>query len=80
MRVSIDRDDPGFCGGTLFHNRVHLDGVEQTHVITADDVKGEIVRFLIGQDGKPVRNPVTREVMRETLRGLVQINGRNPTR
>jgi hypothetical protein len=77
MRVSLDKDDPGFCGHTLLQNRVFLDGEEQPHVITADDEKGEIVRFLIGVDGKPVRHPFTREPMRETLRGRVQIEGRS---
>jgi hypothetical protein len=72
MRASIDRDDPSFQDGAM-KARIFLDGVEQKHAITADEDRGIVVRFLIGADGKPVRQPVTRELMRETVSGVVRI-------
>jgi hypothetical protein len=77
MRISLDRDDPRFLPSALAA-RVYLDGELQDHVITADDERGEVIRFLIGIDGKPVRNPANRELMRETLRGSVRIEWPKP--
>jgi hypothetical protein len=48
LRISLDRDDPGFQGDDLLGARIFLDGIEQRHVVTADEEQGIIVRLYVG--------------------------------
>jgi hypothetical protein len=73
MRISLDRDDPGFQGGDLLRARIFLDGIEQRHVVTADEEQGIIVRFYLGIHCGPMRQPATGELMLETVKGVVRI-------
>lgn len=40
MRISVDRDDPGFCNTARFV--VTLDGRPELHAITADEELGTV--------------------------------------
>lgn len=70
MRLSVDSDDPGYQPWAVGCKcRVLLDGIERSHVITADEERGMLVRFVtplrVAPDGKSVE--------RETLHGIVAI-------
>lgn len=51
MRVSVDEQDPGYSPGLIGRTRVTLDGVEQRHVVTADDVEGIVVTAEVSDSG-----------------------------
>lgn len=51
MRVSTDKDDPGY-GPDIFRVKVWLDDVPQKACVTADEEQGYIERCMSGPDGK----------------------------
>lgn len=78
MRVSVLKDDPGHEAFVHMFSRgsvvVLLDGVEQQHVVTADDVEGTVCRHVLDPDGNPQVDPANQnEVWCETVAGLVSI-------
>lgn len=75
MRVSVDKDDPGFIGigPTTPRYRVYLDDREVKLVITADDEAGIVICHKVDENGRAVLGPVPYELASETLRGRVRI-------
>lgn len=81
MRISCLKDDPGhvaflnmFARGEIV---VSLDGVDQRHVVTADDEAGTVLRHVLDANGEAQldpKNPV--EVWCETANGSVEISVR----
>lgn len=51
--------------------RVYLDGVEQIHVVSANDAKGWIERYITDADGLVA--PAGNEIAREHLKGKVRL-------
>ena len=84
MRVSIDRDDPGYeaysnivTRGNII--RVFLDGVEQHHVLTADEEAGSVLRHVLDASGNAQADPSNPEdVWIETVTGNVQVTHELP--
>lgn len=75
MRLSIDKRDPGFSHRAVgLKARIYLDGVEQTYAVTADEEEGLIVRYKLGDNGRPIRDEEQRGFVLETARGKVQID------
>lgn len=70
MRVSVDKDDPGYSPQHM-GAKVFLDGIERSQVVTADEEQRLIIRYVTDQKGRLVidRNGV----LRETLVGDVRI-------
>ncbi len=54
MRVSVDKNDPGYVEDYLYY-RVFFNGEETNLVITADEEKGLIVCYATDENGKVVR-------------------------
>jgi hypothetical protein len=79
MRVSINKDDPGFdayqaarAAGKSVH--VYLDGVEVKACLMADDDLGTVTRHVLNADGQVQIDPEKRdEVWTETVNGKVEI-------
>ncbi|MNV42787.1 hypothetical protein D3C71_1344740 [compost metagenome] len=75
MRLSIDKRDPGFSHRAVgLKARIYLDGVEQTHCVTADEEEGLIVRYRLNEAGKPIVDEANEAFVLETARGKVQID------
>lgn len=55
-------------------SRVLLDGVEQSFVITADEDRGYIVRYVRDQAGRLHLNEDRTEVVREQVSGAVRVD------
>lgn len=76
MRISIEKTDPGFRRWAEISARyavgVTLDGVEQSKVLTADELTREVKRYATDRDGNLVLNGD--EVETETLQGFVKIH------
>lgn len=73
MRVSIDKDDPGYVEDYLFY-RVFFNGEETNFVITADEEKGLIVYYATNKYGKVVRkHGKAGALLRRQLHGDVRI-------
>lgn len=71
MRISSDRDDPGYMTWVLHGwRRVLLNGIELRYVVTADDETGEVTRLAQNDKGEFIIE--NDEVRRETLRGKVE--------
>lgn len=78
MRASCRANDPGFS--TWVKHRpltIFLDGVEQTEVVTADDVEGIVVKLRRDERGEYVLNAKRDAVETEELRGRVEIRFRS---
>jgi hypothetical protein len=79
VRVSSDRDDPGYAEYLAGMRRgvvwdVELDGVLLTNdCVTADEERGEVVRNVRDLHGRLVIDKSSRSVKRETLRGTVKL-------
>lgn len=74
MRVSIDKDDPGYSPLAVGPGiRVLLDGTERTHVVVADEEGRTLVRFATDERGRVKLNAARDSAERETLRGEVAI-------
>jgi len=75
MRISCDRDDPGYVEYVKLRPivpRVFLDGVEIKEVITADEEAGMLIRYLRGMDGLiRVEKGIA---VREVLYGRVELH------
>lgn len=71
MRVSIDKDDPGFRPDADKW-RVRLDGMLALNVITADDVKGYVVRYQTNADGLFIHDDQKRPRI-ERINGRVEL-------
>lgn len=53
--------------------RIMVDGVEMKEVIEYDCEAGLIVRFKLGEDGRPMLNAKRDEIVRETVHGIVTV-------
>lgn len=74
MRISADPNDPGFANFKQGRPvKIYLNGDLVGHVITADDVTGEIVRMVTGPGGAYIKDPSGTQMMQEVLRGIVHI-------
>jgi hypothetical protein len=73
VRVSIDRDDPGYVANAR-KIKVYLDGKLVRYVVTADEQRRIVIAFKTDADGCPMLNPARNEVMREELHGDVRID------
>ena len=70
MRASVDKDDPGYAPHSI-GAKVFLDGVQRSHVVTADEEKRLIVRYVTDEKGRFKIDGDN--VRRETLYGDVRI-------
>lgn len=73
MRLSTDPQDHGYIGGCPGKARVLLDGIERADVVTADEERRELVRYVRDSAGRLVVNLRSGEIQRETLYGAVVI-------
>lgn len=73
MRLSTDPTDPAYIGGCPGKVRVLLDGIERTDVVTADEERRELVRYVRDSQGRLMVNLRSGEIQRETLYGAVVI-------
>ena len=74
MRISVDKDDPGYRDWLLGSRaRIWLDGIEITHVITADEEAREVTRYATNESGLMYPNEAKDGAQRETLRGTVRV-------
>lgn len=77
-RVSVVKGDPGerlygeACGDGK-SVRVFLDGVEQRHAETADEVEGFVDRCVTTAEGNIAWNRRTGEILKERVHGRVEI-------
>jgi hypothetical protein len=72
MRLSMDEGDPGYS--PLARGvRVFLDGIERTMVVTADEEKRALVRYVTNDKGRLRVNATGDDIERETLHGDVRI-------
>ena len=73
MRLSVDPKDPGYSADAI-NAGVRIDGVEQSRVITADEEKGEAIRFVANPEGGVMIDPAdSTRFLTETIRGKVEI-------
>ena len=77
MRMSTDRDDPGYKAWDRARREgkpiVHLDGVRIDGVYTADTDTGYVLAMDPGPDGRAQLNPARDDVLRRELHGVVTI-------
>lgn len=72
MRLSTDKDDPGYSP-TAFGARVFFNGAEVRGVFTADEEKRLIVQAVFDSAGRYQLAPCRTKVLRETRHGDVRI-------
>ena len=77
-RVSCETGDPGEVAYGMAcadgkQIKVWLDGVEQTHCITADASEGWVKRLIVSPSGNVAINMATGEILTEVVRGAVTI-------
>jgi hypothetical protein len=77
MRISIEKDDPGyrlFCmrRGDNLRPIVFLDGVQQNWVITADTIEGLVKRTVITAAGNIAHDGI--DFLTESVFGKVSID------
>lgn len=72
MRLSADQGDPGFRPNTQ-NVKVFFNGVERTHVITADEERRTVVVCALDERGHVQIDWWSGEIRRETLYGDVRI-------
>ena len=72
MRLSVDKNDPGYCTerGRV---RVTLNGVEIRGVITADEERRMLVRYVRDVEGRLGLRPSGDGLLTETIAGDVRI-------
>lgn len=76
MRVSVDKADPGYRVDA-YQFQAFLDGQEiSTRCVTADEDVGEVVVFVLDEQGNLQVNEQRDAVVKETLRGKVEIRRR----
>lgn len=73
MRLSADSEDPGYAWWSGRPVKVLFNGVEARGVVTADEEKGMIVRFVTDDNGRFKLAPCKAEVLTEVLYGDVRI-------
>lgn len=81
MRVSCSYDDPGYAAFASLLGKgevvVTLDGREQTHVVTADEEEGLILRHVLNASGQAQIDPNDHnQVWCEVVRGAVHVGTR----
>ncbi len=70
MRISADKNDPGYQPGIMGKYDVYLDGTRQEFVVTADEEAGIIVKCKSDERGLILSNG---HLVEETLRGEVTL-------
>ena len=73
MRVSADRNDPGYREEMNFDVRLNGVTLRRGTVVTADEDKGEVLVICFGKDGRPVPDHARRDVLTDLRRGKVEI-------
>ncbi|RVQ20089.1 hypothetical protein [Sinorhizobium meliloti] len=78
MRLSSDKDDPGYRDWCIVRSdmktiKVFLDGVEQNRCEMADDEAGEIRRFVTTPQGNLATDMIRGEFLTEVVKGKVEI-------
>lgn len=72
MRVSVDKRDPGYKSfASIFH--VKFNGEEVTGVVTADEERGFIRRYVKNEDGSYKVHGDGKHFVLETVEGLVEV-------
>jgi hypothetical protein len=72
MRISVDKNDPGFDERRAMDATVYLDGVEIRNCVTADEELGECICFVLDRHG-PLQDDGSYETLTEVKRGVVKI-------
>ncbi len=72
MRVSIVKGDPGYRWDAR-HFKVKFNGKYTLNVLTADEDKGHVVRYILDEDDKPKIAPDGQHYMIETVEGKVEV-------
>jgi len=73
MRLSVDPIDPGYCRAG-FGAKVFLDGVEISHVVTADEERRMVLVVKTDEDGRVVLNAARDAVETEWRFGGVRLD------
>ncbi|MBX3546889.1 hypothetical protein [Chelatococcus sp.] len=71
MRISCLKADPGYHG-YVPSVEVWLDGVKLSHVFTADDETGEVLRCVIDAHGHVIPDATGTRARTEVIRGKVE--------
>lgn len=72
MRVSVDKDDPGYSP-LLIGCKVFYEGYERSHVFTADEEKRTAVVAKLDSRGGVCLNKTRDDIEKETIYGHVRI-------
>lgn len=75
MRVSIVKGDPGHRWNAK-NFTIRFNGELATHVVTADEEKGYVVRYVLDEAGKPKVSGDGMHYVMETVEGQVEIDGK----
>ena len=74
MRLSADRDDPGFVNGRIASRaKVFVDGEEQRWVITADEERRVVVQYVLDGSGRMVIDRQANAPLVQVTHGDVRI-------
>ncbi len=74
MRVSVDKDDPGYKNFPTHRLcKVYLDGAELKNCITADEEEGEVLCYVEDENGELVLTDDGEAVKTEIRHGAVTI-------
>ena len=76
MRVSIDKRDPGYKHFSSIY-KIKFNGEDAKYIVTADEEKGYVVRYVLDAEGKPTVAPDGRHYVLETVAGKVEVNIRD---
>jgi len=76
MRLSVEKNDPGFNPRWAYKACPYLDGEFVSKVITADQEQGEITRYKTDDSGKVIVDYENGEIERETLHGDIDLRFR----
>jgi hypothetical protein len=77
MRVSIVKGDPGYRWNARSF-KIKFNGELASNVITADEEKGHVVRYVLGEDGRPKIAPDGQHYLIETVDGKVEVIAETP--
>lgn len=77
MRISIVKGDPGYRWNA-YTFKVKFNGEFASHVVTADEEKGLVVRYALDGDGKPRVSEDKQHFLMETVEGKVEVIAATP--
>jgi hypothetical protein len=77
MRVSVDKDDPGYRADAPRY-RAFRNGVEEKYCVTADEEQGYVIVLVIDENGQPTMTEDGQSIQHMTLHGNVRVERIKP--